>query len=138
MMNYLTLRINAVSARSRFGSMIEDWYRFNGWQHWTLASWAESAGFSAVPYGRMPDIFNGTAGELQREHFEGLSEANHRLATKNFGEFANNRTARSIQNAVPILHENDIPWSASDFWACYCGLLAPSLGFLGQDTAEAQ
>jgi hypothetical protein len=46
--------------------MIQDWYRCNGWQYWTLASWAESAGFHAIPYGRIPDIFGGTAGELSR------------------------------------------------------------------------
>jgi hypothetical protein len=125
MMNYLTPRVNAVKARSRFGSMIKNWYRLNGWQHWTLASWAESTGFSAVPYGRMPDIFNGTAGELQREHFEGLGEANRRLATKEFGAFANARTAKAIAGSRAILHKDGQPWSASDFWACYCGLLEP-------------
>ena len=130
MTDYLSLRINAVSARTKFGSMIEDWYRHNGWQHWTLTSWAESAGFASIPYGRMPDIFNGTAGELKREHFEGLGEANRRLAEKDYGGFANTRTAQSVHNAVPILHENSIPWSASDFWACYCGLLSVNLGFL--------
>ena len=126
MTNYLKLRINAVHARSLFGLMMWRWYCRNGWQPWTLNSWAESNGFPSIPYGKMADIYNGTAGELQREHFEGLGEANHRLATKNFGKFANNRTAQSVQNAVPILHENGTPWTASDFWACYCGLLEPT------------
>jgi hypothetical protein len=126
MTDYLSLRISAVSARCKFGTMIHEWYRCNGWQHWTLASWAESAGFYAFPYGRMSDIFGGTAGELSRFEFESLGEANRRLAAKDYGTFANNRTAQSVRNAVPLLHESGAPWTASDFWACYCGLLAPT------------
>ena len=73
----------------------------------------------------MPDVFGGTAGELRREHFEGLGELNRRLAARDYGDFANVRTAQAISNSVPLLHENGAPWSASDFWACYCGLLQP-------------
>jgi hypothetical protein len=126
MTDYLSLRISAVSARCKFGAMIQDWYRCNGWQRWTLASWAESAGFYAIPYGRMPDIFGGTAGELSRQDFEALGEANRRLAARDYGTFANYRDAQAISNAVPLLHESGAPWTASDFWACYCGLLAPT------------
>jgi hypothetical protein len=86
MTDYLSLRISAVSARCKFGAMIQDWYRHNGWQHWTLASWAESAGFHAIPYGRMTDIFGGTSGELSRQDFESLAEANRRLAAKDYGQ----------------------------------------------------
>jgi len=125
MTNYLTLRINAVHARSLFGLMMWRWYCRNGWQPWTLNSWAESNGFPSIPYGKMADIYNGTAGELQREHFEGLGEANRRLATKEFGAFANARTAKAIAGSRAILHKDGQPWSASDFWACYCGLLEP-------------
>jgi hypothetical protein len=126
MTDYLSLRISAVSARCNFGAMIQEWYRHNGWQRWTIASWAESAGFSAIPYGQMPEIFDGTAGELPREHFEAFAEANCRLAARNYGTFANYRDAQAISNAVPLLHESGAPWTASDFWACYCGLLAPT------------
>lgn len=125
MTDYLSLRINAISDRSKFGEMLRDWYRVNNWQRWTLASWAESAGFHAIPYGWMPDIFNGTAGVLERKHFEALGEANRRLDEKDYGSFANSKDAYSVCNAVPILHQNGAPWTASDFWACYCGLLRP-------------
>ncbi|MEY2643641.1 MAG: hypothetical protein RLZZ611_290 [Cyanobacteriota bacterium] len=125
MTDYLSLRINAVSARSKFGAMMLDWFRCNNWRRWTLASWAESAGFSSIPYGLMPDIFHGTAGELKREHFEAIGEANRRLAARDYGNFANYRDMESIHNAVPLIHESGAPWTASDFWACYCGLLAP-------------
>jgi hypothetical protein len=126
MTDYLSLRISAVSARCKFGTMIHNWYRHNGWQRWTLASWAESAGFHAIPYGRIPDIFGGTAGELSRQDFEALAEANRRLAARDYGSFVNYRDAQAISNAVPLLHESGAPWTASDFWACYCGLLAPT------------
>jgi hypothetical protein len=126
MTDYLSLRISAVSARCKFGAMIQDWYCCNGWRPWTLASWAESAGFHAIPYGKMGDIFNGVAGELSRQHFESLAEANRRLFAQDYGTFANNRTAHVVRNAVPLLHQSGAPWTASDFWACYCGLLAPT------------
>mgnify|MGYP001555413944 CR=1 FL=1 len=125
MIDYLSFRISAVSARCKFGTMILDWYRCNGWQRWTLAAWGVSAGFCAIPYGRMPDIFRGTAGELSRQDFEALGEANRRLAVKDYGTFANYKDAQLISKSVPILHANRLPWTASDFWACYCGLLRP-------------
>lgn len=123
---YLALRINTVKARCKFGAMLHDWYRCNDWQHWTLASWAESAGFYAIPYGKMPSIFGGTAGQLSRDEFQALGEANRRIAAKDYGSFANDRTEHQILHAIPLLRETGAPWDASDFWACYCGLLAPA------------
>ncbi len=111
------------TARLNFGQMLRKWRQANNWTPYTAASWAEEAGFDTISYGSLGLLEQGTAGELRQKGFFQLQELNSRLAERNYGEFRNIQLLELVTNAKPLGSEEKPVWDATDFWACYTGLL---------------
>lgn len=108
-------------SRAAFGRMLLNWRRRNGWTQYTVCTWADEAGFSAISYGNLSVIEQGKAGELRQKVFWQLQEANRRIAEKDWGAIKSQEIKAKLEDAIPIGDDACPVWSALEFWGCYCG-----------------
>ncbi len=103
--------------------MLRNWRHRNGWTPYTAACWAADAGFQGIPYGALQLIEEGKGGELRQKAFFQLQELNSRLATQNYGSIGSQKILEQVTGARPLGSAAKAVWDATDFWACYVGLL---------------
>lgn len=121
---YQELMASQEEAHRRFGQMLLNWRRRNGWTQYTAFEWAKEAGFEAISYGNLSVIEQGKAGDLRLKAFFQLAEVNRRLAERDFGAIRSQQLREKIENGAPICEESTgIAWDAPAFWSCYVGLI---------------
>jgi hypothetical protein len=119
--------IHAERHRKAFGLMLKNWRLRCGWTQYTYCDWAVATGHShsAISYGNLSVIEQGTAGELRHKPFWQLWEMNRRIAHHDWGDLSGIEDELLLQrlNQAFALGDDDTPlWGPTTFWACYNGL----------------
>lgn len=114
-----------LKSRKTFGKMLRNWRLANGWTQYTYCNWAKTTGnkHSAISYGNLSVIEQGTAGELRQKVFWQLWEQNRRIHAKDWGSLEDKELEQRLMQAKHIQTVDRMIWGPGDFWECYNGLL---------------
>ena len=117
-----------LNCRKAFGRMLRNWRLANGWTQYTYCNWAKATGneSSAISYGNLSVIEQGTAGELRQKVFWQLWEQNRRIHAKDWGSLEDKELEQRLTQAKHIEASGGVGhylWGPGEFWECYNGLL---------------
>lgn len=112
-------------AREVFGRTLKIWRLRNGWTQKTAQHWAESAGFPKVTDAVWNGLENANTPHPQPGTFVLLALLNQRMADEDYGTIQQRRLMDRVKDAEAIRNLDDSPWSATDFFAHFCGLKPP-------------
>lgn len=112
-------------SRQRFGRTLLLWRTKAGWAHDTMDRWGEAAGFTRVRNSVFSKLERGLVVQPKPLTFIQLSIANDRLARKDYGLITDRRLKDLVHAQVPITDEHGNPWTETDFFGHFCGVVDP-------------
>lgn len=138
-MEHTELETKLTSARERFGDMLLNWRKRNGWTGRTWEEW-HAADPKALPIAVVNSVITGLEKKRNArtipQTFIALGVANERLAREDRGAIADRVLRDRIYHAEPIRHDDGTPWDGADFFSAYTGFIDIPEELLTADTAE--
>lgn len=107
--------------RIQFGRTLTLWLKRCAWTHDTPMLWGKAAGFSAPKDSTFNRLQNAKIAQPLPLTFIQLGNCNQRLAASDWGTIPDIDLRQRVQAAQPVLHDDGMPWSASDFFAHFIG-----------------
>lgn len=112
-------------ARKRFGRTLYIWRLRAGWRQDTLHEWGKASGFPGATDAVWNKLENGKTPQPLPLTFIQLAMANERLANKDYGVIRDRKLKDLVQAQAPICNDSGVPWTASDFFGHFVGLVDP-------------
>lgn len=123
-------------ARQRFGRMLVNWRKRQGWSGQTWEDWAIACP-DVLPVKLLNSVVTGL--ELGRNEktapitFVALGLANQLLAKEDRGTIRDRVLRDRVYQAQPIRHEDGEPWDGADFFAAFTGFIDPPVELVSED-----
>lgn len=115
-------------ARRRFGYMLKEWRRQNGWAGQTAEDWQRECP-DLLPFKILNSVWTGL--EMARNErtapvtFRALGDVNMALSRTDRGVIADRKLRDRVDAAQPIRHPDGRPWDHCDFYRAFWGELDP-------------
>ena len=120
---YRYIEAKQLEAGQEFGRMLRRWRELNNWTQYTAYKWAKEAGFEVMAPSTLSVFENGKAPKPRPESFFALAEVNRRLAARDFSGVRTRALKDLINQAQPLVDDEQRVWGPAEFWSCHLGLL---------------
>nr|BAR36010.1 hypothetical protein [uncultured Mediterranean phage uvMED] len=107
----------------RLGPVLKAWFKQWDWPQSVTEGVARAKGWENGPWASQISICMSGRLTPKPAFFEALGTFNRVVAERDFASIIDRRLLDRLRNGQPLTHEDGIPWTAVDFFACYTGQL---------------
>ena len=125
---------------SALGPVLKAWFKKWDWPQSITEGVARAKGWENGPWASQISICMSGRLTPKPAFFMALGDFNRCVSERDFAGISDRRIIDRLRNGQPLTHENGVPWTGLDFFACYVGELKgpePTLDMLTQEQADA-
>jgi hypothetical protein len=105
------------------GPVLKAWFKQWDWPQSVTEGVARAKGWENGPWASQISICMSGRLTPKPAFFEALGEFNRVVAERDFAGITDRRLLDRLRNGQPLTHDDGVPWTAIDFFACYLGQL---------------
>lgn len=121
------------------GPVLKGWFKKWDWPQSITEGVARAKGWENGPWASQISICMSGRLTPKPAFFMALGDFNRVVAERDFGGISDRRIIDRLRNGQPLTHENGVPWTGLDFFACYVGELKgpePEIDTLTQEQVD--
>lgn len=107
----------------RLGPVLKGWFKQWDWPQSVTEGVARAKGWENGPWASQISICMSGRLTPKPAFFEALGEFNRVVAERDFAGVTDRRLIDRLRSGQPLTHDDGLPWTAIDFFACYIGQL---------------
>ena len=105
------------------GPVLKTWFKQWDWPQSVTEGVARAKGWENGPWASQISICMSGRLTPKPNFFVGLGEFNRVVAERDFAGLTDRRLIDRLRSGQPLTHEDGVPWTGLDFFACYIGQL---------------